>query len=762
MRTYELQSPVVIFNHKEYGSRLLFQNSASNTRNILGKNGVTIHNYFSSFFYKTIRIKAKVITKSGNNEVQEFNINRNSLIKYLGENANFHDSNDALMTMLQDKLWESINTPSVEQKKAQVKAGQDGLRHAGSYNQRRINNRQSAFSDYIKGSFLSWFYQKTIRGINRIKVRFFFINKEASLFESGEILAKKRFNEAYKDVPAYKEHIIRFNGQPTSKSNFIDIPPTTKDNYIKFQQYDSDTHFHGKYPSHSKTDTSTGTTGKPTEWVRSKEELETVKKSLQLAAKIQFGKRKISYINAFALGPWATGLSTYELMRDTGSVFATGPDKEKILDKLVNIFNYEKRQLELAVDAFLARHPRIAQDNKEAMTSIIDAVLKTVHKNPDAKLSDVLNEAISKTKPPIQLIMRRYQSEIRALAVKLNKEKNQIIIAGYPPFLKDLIAYAEEKGHNFNDFSSIGIVGGQAISEAMRDQLTGHGFNQIYSSYGASDLDINLGVETEYEITIRKAIEKNPGLARELYGENKGLPMVFHYDPMNYHVESDNEDNLLFTCTRSDRSSPRIRYDLGDKGRVYASSDVQALLTKYGIFQKPKTNLPMMFVWGRDSTVVFNGANLAFTELERAVTVNENLEEVVLKKAFYTYEDENGAEQLEIWLELNDNVELPNEDELPEHAYNLINNLAKLNQDFCYQLEKLDDGIKLPMVRFFKRHQSPISEAGGHRKQVLIFQKNVNLPKDYQFPDDSNCCGISIPKTTSIINLQEQGNLPKF
>ena len=90
--------------------------------------------------------------------------------------------------------------------------------------------------------------------------------------------------------------------------------------------------------------------------------------------------------------------------------------------------------------------------------------------------------------------------------------------------------------------------------------------------------------------------------------------MVFHYDPMNYHVECDDEDNLLFTCTRNDRSSPRIRYNLGDKGRVYASSDVQALLAKYGMFQQPKTNLPLMFVWGRDSTVVFGGANLAFTE----------------------------------------------------------------------------------------------------------------------------------------------------
>ena len=138
---------------------------------------------------------------------------------------------------------------------------------------------------------------------------------------------------------------------------FYEIPITTKANYIKVQEHDSDTHFYGTYPENSKTDTSTGTTGKPTAWVRGDAELETVKKSLELAAKIQFGERRLNYINAFALGPWATGLTTYELMRQTGSVFATGPDKEKILEELLRIAQYEKHRLELAVDEFKQEHP---------------------------------------------------------------------------------------------------------------------------------------------------------------------------------------------------------------------------------------------------------------------------------------------------------------------------------------------------------------------------------------------------------------------
>ncbi|BCA95077.1 hypothetical protein TUM19329_14380 [Legionella antarctica] len=719
MPTYTVNSPVIVFNQEEYGKRLLFQKAETNPRNALGKNGVTLQPWPSSLFYKIIKIRAPQIDEHGQHEAREFTLNRNSLIKYIGVDASVDNSDEELIKKLNDKLWHSeLNQPGLDDKNKQIEAGEH-LRHAGQHNKRVINHWSDPIVDLFKGAFFSWFYQITLQSINLIKLRFFFFGKEKDLFETGEILAKKRFHEAYADVPAYSNHLTTFNGMVVTDTVFHEIPLTTKANYIKIQEHDSDTHFYGTYPENSKTDTSTGTTGKPTAWVRGEGELETVKKSLALAAKIQFGTRRLSYINAFAMGPWATGLTTYELMRQTGSVFATGPDKEKILDEMLRIAKYEKHQLDLAVDKLQHRNPQIQEGEKKIINDVIHKCLNALLKNRDLSLVDALDAQITQLTNQQQVIIKRYQDKIKAVVERLNKEKTQIIIAGYPPFLQDLTTYVKEQGYALADFSPIAVVGGQAISEAMRDLLVKNGFNQLYSSYGASDLDINLGVETEYEIMVRKAIEKNPGLARELYGANKGLPMIFHYDTWNYHVECldkdneqpDNTDSLVFTATRDDRSSPRIRYDLGDKGRVYASSDVQALLAKYGIFQKPKTNLPLLFVWGRDSTVVFNGANLAFTELERAVTDIDTYGNI-LKKAFYKYQDtETGAEKLEIWLELNDGVEIP--ENITEYAQNLISKLAMLNQDFRYQLESLDEGTILPMVRFFKRHQSQISEAGG-------------------------------------------------
>jgi phenylacetate-coenzyme A ligase PaaK-like adenylate-forming protein len=731
MPIYHIKSTVVLFNHQEYGARLLFQQGKTNPRNMLGKIGITVHSQLGSWFYKTITIEARLVNEDGKfEEKAQFILNRSSLIKYIGEDASPEDSDEELIKKLNSKMLCPMSN-NMEDKDKQSKAGEQ-LRHAGEHNQKKV---RYSFMDSLLGNFLSWLYQITIVSLNRFKARFIFVRTEKDLFEAGETLAITRFHETYASVPAYQNHM---KDHPIEDLTLGEIPITNKANYIKKQIQDSDTHLQGKYPSHAKIDTSTGTTGKPTSWVRSHHEVEVVKKTLELAEKIQFGDRKIAYINAFAFGPWATGLTTYELMRQTGSIFASGPDKEKILDELIRIRHYETHQLELEIDKLRKNKSNINEENGKVIAKFISDTLKAVLKKPRSVFADIFNQQVAQLTEPNKTLILSNLNEIRNIAKKLDQEQCQIILSGYPPFLKELVTYAQSKKLNLDDFSVIGIIGGQGNSEAMRDRLIEDGFNGIYSSYGASDLDINLGSEADDEIFIRKAIEKNPGLARELYGANKGLPMVFHYDPMNTHVECDETDELIFTSTREDRSSPRIRYDLGDKGRIYASSDVQALLSKYGMFRKLRSNFPLMFVWGRDATVVFNGANVDFTELERAVN-NVDSAKCILKKAFYTYHDTQGNEKLEFWLELDENAAILDQEGIHECAKNLIATLVNANQDFRYQVDKLDPEAELPAVRFFKRGQSPISDAGGHRKQVLVFNQQ-NLPEGYKLPEDQELC----------------------
>ncbi len=717
-----IDSPVRIFHHKEHGSRLIFTQGSINPRNLLGKFGVDFHNDAAALSRSVVKVRVRVLLEKGESANRDMNINRSSLMKYIS--ATRQQQIDPSIT--DEKLVELLNATLDD------KTFKPALRHAGQHHQRLLDSY--TFIDNLRGRFFSWLYQKTIETLSALRKRFFFASSEKSYFNISEILAKFRFKKAVEEVPAYQKFISN-DQQFTHKEvkSFGDIPVTTKDNYIKANsQHDRHLHRHGMYPvGKKKIDTSTGTTGKPTSWVRSAKEVRTVKKSLKVAAQIEYGERPLHYINAFALGPWATGMTAYEMMRATGSVFASSPDVAKILDNLEDMYREENGQIDDDINLFISQCAPHFDGNEEALNKLIRDILEEKFKNSDYDINARLSELESAGVDFIQGQRRK----LSALILKIDAYRSQILITGYPPFLKDLVDAAKDKGIDFSKYQARGVVGGQAISEAMRDALVGSGFAKINSSYGASDCDINIGMETDFEMQFRKVLETHPDLAEELYGKGRGVPMVFHYDPFNYHIESDDTDELLFTCNRNDRSSPRIRYALGDKGRVYAASDIEAILAKYGINDlKPKVNFPLLFVWGRDSSVTYRGAKVAFTDLERALT-NIDIGNQCVKRAFYSYQDESGAEQFDIWVELKEGEVIPSEAERQHALAKLLLEIAKLNQDFAYHLD-LKDNVQLPKLRYYTKtshSKSPIGESNGHHKQVLVIT-DKNLPADYHQP----------------------------
>lgn len=98
--------------------------------------------------------------------------------------------------------------------------------------------------------------------------------------------------------------------------------------------------------------------------------------------------------------------------------------------------------------------------------------------------------------------------------------------------------------------------------------------------------------------------------------------MIFHYDPLNYHIEYTAERDVLYTCVRLDRYSPRIRYNLGDKGMTMLSSEMMGILRKHNVQLQhpPLTNLPLLFIWGRQgSSISFRGAKIAPENLGESI-----------------------------------------------------------------------------------------------------------------------------------------------
>jgi phenylacetate-coenzyme A ligase PaaK-like adenylate-forming protein len=91
----------------------------------------------------------------------------------------------------------------------------------------------------------------------------------------------------------------------------------------------------GRLPDHGvEIDESSGSSGRPYQWVRSRRELDQVERGLAVQARCLLeGRqhRRIVVLNCFSMGAWATGQSVTGALRRLGAVKSCGPDADKAL-----------------------------------------------------------------------------------------------------------------------------------------------------------------------------------------------------------------------------------------------------------------------------------------------------------------------------------------------------------------------------------------------------------------------------------------------
>ena len=138
-----------------------------------------------------------------------------------------------------------------------------------------------------------------------------------------------------------------------------------------------------------------------------------------------------------------------------------------------------------------------------------------------------------------------------------------ILIFGYPPFIK---SFVDTTQLDLKQYRMDLIVGGEGISEPLRTHLLKY-FQTVISSYGASDLEINIGVETELTINLRRLCMKDRELSQALFGRELP-PMIFQYNALDYIIETTSDGELVFTIGRQTSAAPKLRYNLHDLGGV--------------------------------------------------------------------------------------------------------------------------------------------------------------------------------------------------
>lgn len=257
------------------------------------------------------------------------------------------------------------------------------------------------------------------------------------------------------------------------------------------------------------------------------------------------------------------------------------------------------------------------------------------------------------------------------------------IVFGYPPFVKGFVDATEL---DLSAYHIDLVVGGEGISEPLRGYLRKH-FASVVSSYGASDLEINLGVETDWTIALRARCAADPALSLALFGRDTP-PMIFQYNALDYHVQTLDSGEMVFTILRSSGAAPKLRYDLKDVGGSHSMAEMMRQLAQRGIdgatLAARHGYFPVLHVYGRsDLTVAFFGAKLYPGDVETVILAHPTLGPAIKSFQLSSYEDERVNRRLAIHLELAEGCGLDavgvSAETLPEVFYA---GLAKANQDF--------------------------------------------------------------------------------
>jgi len=313
------------------------------------------------------------------------------------------------------------------------------------------------------------------------------------------------------------------------------------------------------------------------------------------------------------------------------------------------------------------------------------------------------------------------------------------IIVSYPPFLKSLF---EDDRLDWSTYDIVAAFGGEGISENMRAHITKYA-HSAFGSYGASDLEINLAIETEYTVMLRKAIAADPELAKRITKQDEYgvLPIVFQFNPYDYLIETNSGGELVITIVRKENINPRLRYNIHDRGHVLRLRHLNPILREFGlhnVIDQQFLDLPLLFHYGRsDLSVDFNGAVVTPDALRDVIYGDHTLLSAVENHRLISYEDERGDRQLHIALQLTPGAS--DDRQLDEEYYlnHVMAALRTMNADFNNAILTSGDQ-SLPTIAIYSFRTGPFKSDGAKLKNDYVWLTGPSAPEDWDL-DLSHC-----------------------
>ncbi|WP_366918525.1 phenylacetate--CoA ligase family protein [Acaryochloris sp. IP29b_bin.148] len=304
------------------------------------------------------------------------------------------------------------------------------------------------------------------------------------------------------------------------------------------------------------------------------------------------------------------------------------------------------------------------------------------------------------------------KAEILRVVQALGADFEQVVLLGYPPFLKDVIDTGLTEGVPWPQYNVKWVMAGEVFSEAWRDLVgtrlgsTRACFDSA-SLYGTADAGV-LGNETPLSICIRRFLADHPQIATDLFGEAR-LPTLVQYDPNSRYFEVTETGTLLFS---GDNGIPLIRYHISDQGGLIPYEQMLTFLRDHGFDAATKVQseataalhqsgtpplrpLPFVYVFGRSHfTVSFFGANIYPENVTVGLEQPDICDWVTGKFVMQVQTDADQNSHLVIQVEL-----APGERTSPEReqaiTQSIRQQLQRLNSEFAHYVP---DEYQTPQV----------------------------------------------------------------
>jgi phenylacetate-CoA ligase len=319
------------------------------------------------------------------------------------------------------------------------------------------------------------------------------------------------------------------------------------------------------------------------------------------------------------------------------------------------------------------------------------------------------------------------KAEIISAIKNIGGQYEEIILTGYPPFVKDVLDEMREERVKIGKGRMRILFAAEPFGEGFRDHIARQaGITNVYRDtmniYGSADIGA-MAWESPFTILARRLALKNEELFANLFRGARKLPTLAQYHP-DFIVFEEQGGELYLT---GNNAVPLIRYGIGDHGGVQSYDAVEEMITARGmsihdLLQEADSTstlhkLPLVYVYERnDFSTTLYGLQI-YPEVIREVLIRNPLQKFLTGKlTMLTTFDANHDQYLEIHLELRKNKKITRTTK--ERTLDMI--VRGLRQQIS-EFRELHTHLKdraLPKLHFWAYGHPTYFKSGGKQKWV--------------------------------------------